>query len=178
MRTLIAGTGNIFLGDDGFGSEVARRLTAVDLPAGTQVADFGISGMHLAYELLEGYDTAILIDATAHGEPPGTLYVIEPSAGDGPVAMDAHGMQPDAVLGLVKLLGGQGCRVFIVGCEPATTTECIGLSAPVAAVLDKAVGLVADLTWRTHRGGDRHAQVHAAHPDRGRTGVSRQEDRA
>ncbi|HJQ46681.1 MAG TPA: hydrogenase maturation protease [Amycolatopsis sp.] len=178
MKTLIAGTGNVFLGDDGFGCEVARRLTGAGLPEGAHVAEFGISGMHLAYELLDGYDVAILVDATARGEAPGTLYVIEPRPGDAPVAMDAHGMQPDAVLGLVNLLGGSKCRVLVVGCEPADTGQGMGLSAPVEAAVGEAVRLVTGLAWQNQQGGVDHVQDRADRPDRGGTGVSGQEDRA
>ena len=98
-RMMIAGVGNIFLGDDGFGVEVARRLADADLPGWVRVADYGISGMHLAYDLAEGFETTILIDASPRGEPPGTVYVMELSAGTWgrvgkPADADAHGMQP------------------------------------------------------------------------------------
>jgi len=122
-KILVAGVGNIFLGDDGFGVEVARRLTGEKMPAGVRVADFGIRGVHLAYELLEGYDTTILVDAAPRGERPGTVYVIEvdvddpgsgvPSerAGEEGALVDAHGMEPDAVFGLLRALGAApaGC---------------------------------------------------------------------
>ncbi|GIG56281.1 peptidase M52 [Longispora fulva] len=150
-RVLVAGLGNIFLGDDGFGVEVARRLTAEgDLPAGAEVGDFGIRGVHLAYELLSGYDTAILVDATSRGEPPGTVYALDlsaelagPPAGSAPqVLLDAHGMQPDAVLALLHRMGADIGRVLLVGCEPEDLGDGIGLSPPVAAAVDEAVLLV------------------------------------
>jgi hydrogenase maturation protease len=143
----VAGIGNIFLGDDGFGSEVARRLASRPLGAGTRVVDYGIRGVHLAYELLDGCDTLILVDALARGEPPGTLFVLEPdSAGAGSGApMDPHGMHPQAVLDLVAELGGSVRRVLVVGCEPAQVEEGIGLSEPVAAAVDAAVELVQEL---------------------------------
>jgi hydrogenase maturation protease len=146
-RTLIAGIGNIFLGDDGFGVEVARRLAAEDLPAHVTVADYGIAGMHLAYDLCEGYDRAILIDATPRGAPPGTVYVIEPEQQAEPqlALLDAHGMQPDVVLGMIGTLGGAPRGVLIVGCEPASSDPGIGLSEPVAAAVDNAVKAVLDL---------------------------------
>jgi hydrogenase maturation protease len=152
-RVLVAGVGNIFLGDDGFGVEVARRLADEELPEGVRVADFGIRGVHLAYELLDGYDTAILVDATPRGGPPGTVYVIEPEppaaiqAGDPAAAplMDAHAMEPDAVLGLLDVLGGSSVRVLVVGCEPAEVTERIGLSEPVERAVDDAVQMVREL---------------------------------
>jgi hydrogenase maturation protease len=156
-RMLIAGVGNIFLGDDGFGVEVARRLADVELPDWVRVADYGISGMHLAYDLASGFDTAILIDAVPRGGTPGTVYVIEPerrgepaaaSAG-GPLAggalFDAHGMQPDVVFGVLDLLGAETGRVLIVGCEPENADHGIGLSGPVTAAVDEAVRVVLDL---------------------------------
>ena len=150
-RTLIAGVGNIFLGDDGFGVEVARRLASRQLPAWARVADFGIRGMHLAYELLEGYESTILVDATPRGGQPGTVYLIEPdleSLGDDAAPADAHGMDPRTVFGLLRTLGGTPGRVLIVGCEPASTEEEIGLSEPVAAGVNEAVALILDLLER------------------------------
>jgi hydrogenase maturation protease len=146
---LVAGVGNIFLGDDGFGVEVARRLTG-DPPAGAEVVDFGIRGIQLAYQLLEGYDTLILIDALARGGAPGTLYVFEPDPSAAPPAsaLDAHGMDPASVLAILQTLGGTVGRTIVVGCEPADTGEGLGLSAPVELSVDDAVqlvrGLVAD----------------------------------
>jgi hydrogenase maturation protease len=143
-RVLVAGVGNIFFGDDGFGVEVVRRLGAEGLPEGVKAVDFGIRGVHLAYELLEDYDAVILVDATPRGGPPGTLYLIEPSA-DGPDApglIDAHGLDPASVLNLVGQLGGTRARVVVVGCEPATLEEGIGLSPPVAAAVPEAVRVI------------------------------------
>jgi hydrogenase maturation protease len=151
--TLVACVGNIFLGDDGFGVEVARRLAAHPLPDGVRVADFGIRGIHLAYELAEkGYDSTILVDATARGGAPGTVYLIEPNlesweTEEGPAA-DAHAMDPRAMLGLVRTLGGTPGRLLLVGCEPATTEEAMGLSEPVAAAVDEAVALILDVLKR------------------------------
>jgi hydrogenase maturation protease len=144
MKVLLAGIGNVFLGDDGFGVEVAHRLRDVAVPDGVTVADFGIRGVHLAYELLDGYDAAVLVDALPRGGPPGTVYVFEPAAdapedAAGPV-MDAHAMTPDAVLALVRALGGTLPRVVVVGCEPADVGERMGLSEPVAAAVDRAAG--------------------------------------
>jgi hydrogenase maturation protease len=145
-RVLVAGVGNIFLGDDGFGVEVAGRLAAEPMPDGVKVADFGIRGVHLAYELLDGYDALVLIDAVPRGDAPGTLYVIEPDLdaiqpsgmGGGPV-MDAHGMDPESVLGLLLTLGGRVDHIRVLGCEPADVSEQMGLSAPVAGAVDEAV---------------------------------------
>jgi hydrogenase maturation protease len=150
-RVLVAGVGNIFLGDDGFGVEVARRLADADLPGWVQVADYGISGMHLAYDLADGYETAILIDTAKRGEEPGTLTVIEaerPEQSGAPAEsrlFDAHGMQPDVVLGVLDMLGAASARVLVVGCEPATLDYGMELSEPVAKAVDAAVSLVLDL---------------------------------
>lgn len=167
-QTLIAGIGNIFLGDDGFGVEVASRLAGTDLPAGVKVVDYGIRGMHLAYDLSSGYDAAILVDATARGGEPGTIYVIEPELGAAPAGgavpaaesdpdpaaaaltgsplLDAHGMQPDVVFSMLDMLGGERPgRVLIVGCEPASIDYGMTLSDPVAAAVDEAVRVVLEL---------------------------------
>jgi hydrogenase maturation protease len=155
---LVAGIGNIFLGDDGFGVEVAARLAEAGLPDWVRVADYGISGMHLAYDLAEGYETAVLVDAAPRGGEPGTVYVleVEPGVGQdgarqdggtpGPLMLDGHGMQPDVVLGMLEMLGGGSApRVLVVGCEPASTEEGIGLSEPVAAAVGQAVDIVLNL---------------------------------
>lgn len=147
-KVLVAGVGNIFLSDDGFGVEVARRLAGETLPEGVKVADFGIRGVHLAYELLDDYDAAILVDAAPRGGQPGTLYVIEPRLTPNPQAaalLDAHGMQPDAVLGLLGMLGGHVDQVYVVGCEPSSVEEGIGLSEPVERAVDEAVRVVRGL---------------------------------
>lgn len=149
-HTMVAGVGNIFLGDDAFGVEVARRLAAEPVPDGVRVADYGIRGMHLAYDLLAMRPrTTILVDATPRGGAAGTLYLleIEPHHVDAmePTAMDSHGMQPEAVLGLLRTLGGSPGRVLLVGCEPATVEEHMGLSPAVAAVVDEAVAMVRKL---------------------------------
>ncbi|MGH3439579.1 MAG: hydrogenase maturation protease [Sciscionella sp.] len=147
-RVLVAGIGNIFLGDDGFGVEVARRLSYVELPDGVQVADYGISGMHLAYDLTDGFDTVIMVDALCRNEEPGTLFVLQVGRdqfGSPGGQLDAHGMQPAAVLGLLDMLGGEAGRVLVVGCEPESVEDGIGLSVAVSAALDKAVELVSEL---------------------------------
>ncbi|MEV6621883.1 hydrogenase maturation protease [Amycolatopsis sp. NPDC051106] len=149
-RVLVAGIGNIFLSDDGFGVEVIKELEGTDLPPWVQIADYGIAGMHLAYDLLGGYDTTILLDATPHGRPPGTLSLIEADTEDlATASIDAHGMQPEAVFRLLRLLGGDAGRVLIVGCEPACLDEGIGLSPVVAAAVAAAVRAVTELAWGT-----------------------------
>ncbi|MEU6296204.1 hydrogenase maturation protease [Streptomyces erythrochromogenes] len=171
-KVLIAGIGNVFLGDDGFGVETVRALSAHPLPDGVEVVDFGVRGVHLAYQLLDGYDTLVLVDATARGGAPGTLYLIEPETatttdaaagaeagaaagaqaagpGEGPV-LDGHHMSPDTVLALLgALCAGTGAtpprRTLVLGCEPACVEEGIGLSAPVAAAVPEAVRTTLDL---------------------------------
>jgi len=154
-RTLIAGIGNIFLGDDGFGPEVVRRLASREVPEGTRIVDFGIRGIHLAYELAEKtYDSTILVDATPRGGAPGTVYLIEPdpedlAGGESANLADAHEMNPRAVFNLLRTLGGKLGRVLVVGCEPspsgADEMGDFGLSAPVAAAVDEAVALIFDV---------------------------------
>jgi hydrogenase maturation protease len=152
-RVLVAGVGNIFFGDDGFGVEVARRLGAVDLPGGVQVGDYGTSGMHLAYDLADhGYETTILVDAAPRGETPGTLTVLEIGAGDRPALapeqsqlLNGHGMQPEVVLSVLDMLGAEPGRILVVACEPASAEPGMGLSAPVEAAVDQAVALVTRL---------------------------------
>ena len=154
-RVLVAAIGNIFLGDDGFGVEVARRLIGHPLPDGVRVEDFGIRGVHLAYELMNDYDAAVLVDATPRGGEPGTLYLIEPDLDDtgrgrdtGAPLMDAHDMTPEAVLALLTVLGGRVGRVLVVGCEPAVVEERMGLSEPVARSVDEAVRVVREVARR------------------------------
>ncbi|MFD9407471.1 hydrogenase maturation protease [Streptomyces sp. NPDC059989] len=166
-RILVAGIGNVFLGDDGFGVETVRALGAHPLPEGVEVVDFGVRGVHLAYQLLDGYDTLVLVDATARGGAPGTLHLIEAgactepaepdgageageAAGPGAAVLDGHHMTPDAVLALLgTLCAGTGStpprRTLVVGCEPASVEEGIGLSPPVAAAVPQAVRMVLDL---------------------------------
>jgi hydrogenase maturation protease len=147
----VAGIGNIFLGDDGFGVEVAGRMSGHPLPDGARVEDFGIRGVHLAYELLDGYDAVVLVDAVPMGEEPGTIALIEPELSelergdDVAPTMEAHSMSPAVVLDMLAGLGGRVGRVLIVGCQPASLEEGIGLSAPVAAAVDRAVEAVDEL---------------------------------
>jgi hydrogenase maturation protease len=152
-RVLVAGIGNIFMADDGFGVEVAKLLAERELPAGVEVVDFGIRGMDLVFALGEGYDAAVFVDAVPRGDTPGTLFVIEPDLADqdGPVALDAHGMDPVKVLALAGQLGPVPDRILVVGCEPAVRMtgeeeDLVGeLSEPVRASLDGAVELVESL---------------------------------
>jgi hydrogenase maturation protease len=145
-RVLVAGVGNLFLGDDGFGPEVVRRISG--MPTHVRVVDYGIRGMHLAYDLLEGYDVLVVVDAVP-GTPPGRITVLEVGDGDlGDGEFDAHGMNPVAVLASLDRLGGTLPRTFVVGCQVADVAEGIGLSAPVAAAVPEAVVAVHILVGR------------------------------
>jgi hydrogenase maturation protease len=146
---LVAAVGNLWLGDDGFGAEVAKRLRAQELPADVAVADFGTGGLDLAYEVMRGYEALVLVDVSRQGGEPGTLYVmeVEPDSIEGGIEdgtrIDPHGMDPQTVLRFVKATGGWPGRVVVVACEPAELEEVvIGLSAPAAAALDGAVALI------------------------------------
>lgn len=151
-RVLVAGVGNLFLGDDAFGSEVARRLAGADLPAGTEVRDYGIGGVHLAYDLLNGYDGLLLIDTVPRGGEPGTVYTIEVTAEDlegGSVdphsPVDPHSMDPGAVLASLQRLDGELPRTLLVGCEPADTSQRMGLSPDVTAAVEVAARTVREI---------------------------------
>ncbi len=146
-RIFIVGVGNIFLGDDGFGVEVATRMRRRAIADGVRVEDFGIRGVHLAYELLEGnYDLVILVDTLDLKSEPGTITVFEPELdGDGDVLPDAHDLDPATVMGLLQGLGGSVGRMLVVGCQPATLQEQMGLSGPVEAAIDEAIRTVEEL---------------------------------
>jgi hydrogenase maturation protease len=152
-RILVAGVGNVFLGDDGFGVEVVRRLAGRGLPEGVEVVDFGIRGMDLAYALQDDYDVVVFVDATPRGEEPGTVYLIEPEIEeDGGVALDTHGMDPVKVIKLARALGAKPTRTLVVGCEPQLVVSgedyedmLMELSEPVRAAVDEAVKLVESL---------------------------------
>jgi hydrogenase maturation protease len=151
-RILVACIGNIFLGDDGFGVEVAKTLLVRTFPPNVTVKDFGIRGFDLAYALLDPCDLTIPVDACARGGAPGTVYLIEPDPIDeaalrsNPARMEGHGMNPMNVLRLVKSLGGEAGHVMIVGCEPgdlgSDEEAKMGLSEPVMAAVDEAIALI------------------------------------
>lgn len=163
-RILVAGIGNIFLGDDAFGSEVARRLLGRKLPDSVRVVDFGIRGFDLAYALMDGYELTVLVDATPRGGEPGTLYTIEPdlgAPGDSDaqeVMVETHGMNPLNVLRLVRSMGGAFGRIILLGCEPAPLDDPVegrmGLSAPAEAAAREAVALIESLIAEALRGDD------------------------
>jgi hydrogenase maturation protease len=155
-RILVAGIGNIFLGDDAFGSEVARLLQRCNWPEEVRVVDFGIRGLDLTYALLDGYEAVVLIDAVPRGGPPGTLYVLEPdvTATDDSVPMEVHGLDPVTVLRLAAAMGATVDRLLLVGCEPTPADEAneMTMSDAVRAAVDDAVPLVESLVERLLNG--------------------------
>jgi len=148
-QILVAGIGNAWLRDDGFGSEVAKRLEGRDLPEGVSVFDFGSGGLDLAYEVMRGYHGLVLVDVSQQGGEPGTLYVMEPDPEeiqggieDGEV-INPHGMDPKTVLRFVKSVGGWPGKVVIVACEPGNVEDMgMGLTDEVSEAVDRAVKLV------------------------------------
>ena len=152
-RILVAGIGNVFLGDDGFGVEVVKRLAELELPDGVEVADFGIRGMDLIYALHDGYAVVIFVDATSRGEDPGTVYLLEPEIeDDGEVVLDTHGMDPVTVIKFARTLGPTPPRTLVVGCEPQAVISgddyeemLMELSEPVQAAVEEATKLVESL---------------------------------
>jgi hydrogenase maturation protease len=150
-QILIAGIGNIFLGDDAFGVEVARQLAKRALPENVQIADYGIRCYDLAFALMQDWELVILVDSVSRGTQPGTVYTIEPelSADEEPAKPDANTMTPVSVLQLVRTLGGEPGRVLVVGCEPmkldADEADTIGLSPPVQNAIALAVRTIEEL---------------------------------
>jgi hydrogenase maturation protease len=152
MKVLIACVGNIFLGDDGFGVEVARSLSKRQLPEGALVKDYGIRGFDLAYALLDPWDLVVIVDALPRGEAAGTLYVVEPEL-NGPAtadtALNPHGMDPVRVLSLAATMGTISAQVLVVGCEPHDFGDELegrmGLSSPVQGVVEAACDMILDL---------------------------------
>ena len=148
-QILVAGIGNTWLRDDGFGSEVVKRLVARELPTGVTVMDFGTGGLDLAYEVMRGYDALLLVDVSRQGGEPGTLYVMEADEADvsggieDGAMLDPHGMDPATVLRFVKAVGGWPGKVIVIACEPAEVDEVgIGLTSEVSEAVDGAVELV------------------------------------
>ncbi|MDB5217262.1 MAG: Hydrogenase maturation protease [Myxococcaceae bacterium] len=144
-RILVAGIGNVFHSDDGFGVAVAQRLERDVLPEGTRVVDFGIRGVHLAYDLLEPPDLLVIVDTTSRSGPPGTLYLIDPEVEPelfANASPDAHSMDPCAVLLAVRQMGGTLPRTRIVGCEPVDLDEGMGLSQPVEQAIEPAIAMI------------------------------------
>lgn len=144
-RILVAGIGNIFLGDDGFGSEVVRHA---EMPqSGARVVDYGIGGMHLAYDLLEDWDSLVLIDAIPSQGNPGTLHVFQADHESTSCAtgLDAHSMDPETVFASLRALGGTPPYTVIVGCEAGSVEEGMGLTDPVALAVPRAARTVAEI---------------------------------
>ena len=160
-RTLVAGVGNIFLSDDAFGVEVVRLLAQRPRRAGVEIADFGIRGVHLVYELLNGCDLFVLVDAAQRGYEPGTVTVLEVGPADaapGAAIMDAHDLTPDAIFAMLASMGGHPGRSLVVACEPADLGAGMGLSDPVRAALPHAVSAVEDILGQVQQQeGERHA---------------------
>jgi hydrogenase maturation protease len=152
VRILIAGIGNIFFGDDAFGSEVARRLAQHPLPSSVRVADFGIRGLDLTYALLDPYEAVILVDAVPKGGTVGTLYVLEPEVdlvGAAGAEVELHSMDPVKVLRMARELGSTIKKVLLVGCEPGPLASDddfqMEMSEPVQAAVEEAITLIESL---------------------------------
>lgn len=151
-KVLVAGVGNIFLGDDAFGVEVVQRLTQRELPENVCVRDFGIRSYDLAYALMEDWELIILVDVVPRGDAPGTVYTMEPDLSgiaEKPASIDAHSMNPVSVLQIVSALGGKIGKMLIVGCEPGSV-ECddggqMGLSPPVEAAVNESIRVIEEL---------------------------------
>jgi hydrogenase maturation protease len=146
-RILVAGIGNIFLGDDGFGPEVMRHVVGSSLGADVHAVDYGIRGMHLAYDLLEAWRTLVLVDALPDRGAPGTLHVFEADHQtlSATAGLEAHSMDPAAVFATLAALGGTAPRTIVIGCEVETIEDGIGLSAPVAAAVPAAIAALNDV---------------------------------
>lgn len=151
---LIACIGNIFLGDDGFGCEVAKVLQKRSLPENVKLFDYGIRGYDLAYAVLDGYDVTIFVDAVPNRTLPGTIYVIEPDTSEfenmeaSPAMLDAHTMNPMRVLQMAYSMGAKFNKLWLVGCEPETLggeEGLMSLSEPVSAAVEKAAEIVESL---------------------------------
>ena len=167
-RVLIAGVGNVFLGDDGFGVEVVKRLAGHELPEGVEVVDFGIRGMDLVYALQDDHEVVVFVDATPRGERPGTIYLIEPEIEeDGEVTLDTHGMDPVKVIKFARALGAKPTRTFFVGGEPQVVVSgedydemLMDLSEPVRAAVEEAAKLVVSLVEEIGSEGDKVRPKH------------------
>ena len=147
VRILVAGIGNIFLGDDGFGSEVVRHVPVQQDHSGVRVVDYGIGGMHLAYDLLDDWDALVLVDAIPSRGSPGALHVFEADheLQSATAALDAHSMDPAAVFASLQVLGGTPPFTIVVGCEAGSIDEGIGLTEAVAAAVPRAIHTVAEV---------------------------------
>lgn len=166
-RILVAGIGNVFLADDGFGVEVVRRLAQRELPERVEVVDFGIRGLDLAYALLEDYEAVVFVDAMQRGEEPGTVSLIEPEIPEeGGATIETHGMDPVRVIRFARALGARPTRTLVVGCEPRTVLSgeayddmLMELSEPVLAAVDGAVELVELVVEEMANGANKEQEV-------------------
>jgi hydrogenase maturation protease len=157
-RILVAGIGNIFLGDDGFGCEVARALATMDVSREAKVIDYGIRGIDLAYALIEPYDVVIFVDAIARGGRPGSVYLLQPVNSekdlDGGTALDPHAMDPMHLMAMARSLGEIGAEIYIVGCEPHDFGDELEgrmeLSTVVRAAVPEAAQMVVELIDGIH----------------------------
>jgi hydrogenase maturation protease len=171
-RLLVAGIGNVFRRDDAFGVDVAQRLACTALPDGVEVMDVGIRSVHLAFQLLDGYDELVVVDAVGRGDPPGTVTVAEAAIESGETEpLDPHRLEPGPLLASVQALGALPPRVVVVGCEPAEVGDGMGLSPAVAAAIGPAVDavrrLVDEFVTRGRRGDEEDAlRAPGAGPDR------------
>ncbi|MGH3522525.1 MAG: hydrogenase maturation protease [Mycobacterium sp.] len=146
-RILIAGIGNIFLGDDGFGPEVIRHVPVRPDDSGVHVVDYGIRGMHLAYDLLDDWDALVLVDTVPSRDSPGALHVFEADheSLSSTAGLDGHSMDPAAVFASLRALGGTPPHTVVIGCEAENVEEGIGLTEPVAAAVPQAVRAVEEV---------------------------------
>lgn len=153
-RILVACIGNLFLGDDGFGVEAARSLTAANLGPDVKVIDYGIRGLDLAYALLDRWESVVLVDAVARGEKPGTLYLLRPGSVPGQSGLDPHSMDPVRVLATARSLGKVTADLYLIGCEPLDFGDEVegrmGLSHDVSAAIPEAVSMVRELVAKLH----------------------------
>jgi hydrogenase maturation protease len=171
-RILVAGIGNVFLADDGFGVEVVRRLAGRELPEGVEVVDFGIRGMDLAYALQDDYEAVIFVDAIPRGEEPGTVYFLEPEIEEGgEVVLDTHGMDPVKVVKFARALGASPTRTLVVGCEPQVVVSgedyedmLMELSEPVRVAVEEAAKLVESLVEEIDKA---NGEAEPGHGERG-----------
>lgn len=173
-RTLVAGVGNVFLGDDGFGPAVARELARRPAAEGVEIGDFGTGGVHLVYELLDGCDLFVLVDAARRGYEPGTVTVVEveaePSDGQPVPGMDGHGLTPEEIFAMLAAMGGRPGRSLLVACEPADLEPRMELSDPVRAAVPHAVRAVEDIIRYGERTDDEaHDHHDGAHSGTGRS---------
>lgn len=153
MRILVAGVGNVFCSDDGFGIEVVAALSRREIPDGVRVADYGIRSLHLVYDLLDGYDVLVLVDTVSQDGSPGSLYVLEPDlpardASAPPPMVDPHDLPPGGALEMLAALGSPVRRVLVVGCQPQSVSEGLGLTPVVGDRVEAAADLVLETVRR------------------------------